>query len=116
MKGALAVYGTTMVGMPAPAIVGKSVGLLPRLLEEPVEVPEELDAVFVPEEESVVVADVDAAVLLEDDSEVDSAVERALLLVDSSSSSSSLRSGRSSLSACAFTTGATPARANSAKS
>jgi hypothetical protein len=98
------VYGTIMVGIPAPAIVGRSVGPESTVPEESVAMKEPLELerepVLVAEEESVVEASVDVAVL---DFVVDFAVEEAVVLVDSSAVS------------CAFTIGA-PARASSASS
>jgi hypothetical protein len=111
MNGAFAVYGTTMVGIPAPAIVGRSVGPALTVLEAPLELDPVLVvlAAEVAEEESVVEASVDVA----DDPlelEVDSLVEEAVVLVGSSLVLPS-RSGR--LLSCAITTGV-PARASSA--
>jgi hypothetical protein len=107
------VYGTIMVGIPAPAIVGRSVGPESTVPEESVAMKEPLELerepVLVAEEESVVEASVDVAVL---DFVVDFAVEEAVVLVDSSAVPP-LRSGRPV--SCAFTIGA-PARASSASS
>lgn len=102
-----------MVGIPAPAIVGRSVGPTTAVPDESVatKVPLELELapVLLEEEASVVVASVDVA----DVFEVDSAVEEALVLVlVGSSLVLSPSCGRSS---CAFTMGA-PARASSASS
>lgn len=116
MNGAFAVYGTIMVGIPAPAIVGRSLRVgsgvpveseVTNELEEP---PEVLEPVLSAEdEESVVDASVDVAVdLLESD--VDSAVDFAV--VDVASSVWSPRVGRSFW---AYARGA-PARASSASS
>jgi hypothetical protein len=94
-----------MVGIPAPAIVGRSVG--PAIIvPDDVVFEAELAPVLVAEEEAFVVeASVDEAELLE-------RVEDDVVLVDSSLTLP-LRSGRSL--SCAFTIGA-PARASSASS
>jgi hypothetical protein len=102
-----------MVGIPAPAIVGRSVGPASTVPEESVATKEPLELerepVLVAEEESVVEASVDVAVL---DFVVDLAVEEAVVLVGSSVVPP-LRSGRPV--SCAFKIGA-PARASSASS
>lgn len=115
MKGALAVYGTTMVGMPAPAIVGRSLRVGSAASVVATKEPEVLVAVLSVAvlsvaEASVVVASVAVAVVSSEVA-VDSAVVWALV-EDSASVVWSSRFGRLS---CALTIGA-PARASSASS